>query len=154
MSEIQYAVLNFGYVESYRLGSLVLFNNGEPFTSEQEALKSLAEDLLAMYKEDTGFNKPRRACCRKHQDCKFCPECGLLIKEEQVYADDFQNWLVHLMERDLDSVGSLEDDVTERDIVWELGYPARELIGAKPDTVLVIKERAENVICEVLGIEE
>lgn len=152
--QIRYAVLNFGFAESYRLGSLVLFNQDEPFTSEEVALNSLAEDLFAMYKQDSGFNEPVKSCCAANPDSKFCPECGLLIGELEVHPDDFQEWLFALMERDLDSVLYLEDDVQERDVVWSLGTSASELVGLTSNEVLVLNDYSERKLCELLGLED
>lgn len=148
-NNIKYAVLHFGYVESYRLGSLVMYFNGVPFDNKQKALKSLANNLLSMYKQDVGFNVPRRDCCRKNAGKNFCSDCGNQIKfDEEVYAEDFQEWLLGLMGRDLDSVGSLDQEG------WELGHSAEQLIGVDKGEVLVLREHAEKNLCVVLGLEE
>lgn len=150
-NNIKYAVLHFGYVESYRLGSLVMYFHGEPFDNKQKALKSLANDLLSMYKQDVGFNVQTRACCKKNVGKNFCPDCGNKIKDEEVYAEDFQEWLLELMGRDLDSIGSLDQDES---VGWEFGYSAENLIGLDKGEILVLRESAEKNLCVVLGLEE
>jgi hypothetical protein len=154
MTDIQYAVLNFGFAESARLGTLVLANTGTPFTDQESAFQSLAQDLLAMYRQDTGMNDLKNECCEKNVGSNYCPECGTKLEDDQVYGADFQTWLLELLERDLDSIGTLEEDVQDRDVVWELGHPASELVGETPDRVLVIAEYAERSLSEALHLEE
>lgn len=148
-NSISYAVLHFGYVESYRLGSLVLHFHGVPFDNKYKALKSLAENLLSMYKQDVCI--PARACCKKNKNKNFCPDCGTKIKDDEVYAEEFQEWLLELMGRDLDSIGSLDQD---KNVSWEFGHSAEHLIGLDEGEVLVVPEQAEKKLCEALGLEE
>jgi len=150
---IQFAVLNFGFAESYLLGSLVLGNIGKSFPSVDDAMDSLANDLLAMYKEDNHLNDPIKECCATNADKKYCPDCGSPITDQKIYAADFENWLIGLMTANLDDVGFLADDVQERNIVWELGYAGEVLLGKSHKSVLVIAERAEKKLSEFLGLE-
>jgi hypothetical protein len=154
MSDIQYAVLNFGFAESASLGSVVLANTGTPFTNQEEAMQVLAKDLLAMYRQDAGLNELKDDCCQENAGRNYCPECGTRLYDEQVCASDLQGWLIGLLSRDLDSIGTLEEDVTERDVVWELGHSASELVGETPDRVLVLPEYAERAITQVLELED
>jgi hypothetical protein len=115
----------------------------------------LAKDLLAMYKQDVGLNRqPQKECCKKNEGNNFCPKCGTHLRPQKVLAGDFQDWLLGLLSRDLDSVGTLEEDVTERDVVWELGHSALELVGEDPDRVLILSENAERSLCQAVGLED
>ena len=154
MRHIRYAILNFGYVESSRLGSLVLYCETGTFTSEQDAIKSLANDLLTMYKVDIGFPTTGiHSCCREHLDCKYCPDCGTQIKRIEINRYDFEDWLIGLMLRDVDSVASLDQN-TLIGTEWTLGYSsAANVIGEPVKTILVI-EQAEKVIRRAAGIKD
>lgn len=151
-TKIEYAVLHFGFAESYKLASLVLQNQNEPYTSRETALLSVANSLLAMYKEAEGYNTQLKPCCVKNSGDRFCADCGLEIgKDDSVYAEDFKQWLLELLTGDLDSIGSLDEI---EGVSWELGHPASTLLGLTSNEVVVVDEEAEEELCEILGLEE
>lgn len=153
--KIKYAVLHFGYVESYGCGSVVLHNKGKPFATEKEAKESLFKDLLTLYKSDNGITDTERACCAANTKKTFCPDCGREIGIRKFGGEDVQEWLEGLLNSTLDSVGGCMFDC-EDTVVWEPGHSAEALIGSKKDEVLVLDEQEgrSKKIFEQMGLEE
>lgn len=176
--QIKFALLNFGYAEDAVMGNLVLYNAYGMFSSEQEAIQVLAEDLLAMYKLHTGYDDTERECCLINKKKKmtkdstennFCAECGKsLSADNKIYAGNFCDWLQGLLTMTLNDFGYVDHEaqvlgsaypnpgsgtVGERCVVWEMGYSAFELIGLSTEEVLVLPEDADRQLCKVLGLD-
>ncbi len=151
-SRIKYAVLHFGYVESYGLGSLVLHNKGPAFKTEKEAFESLAGDLLALFKTYHGYSDQEKACCVASAKKKFCPDCGRKIGVKKWDMEDFEQWVSDLVGQGLDGYGMLDTEC-ERNVVWELGHSASALIGLKKDQAIYLDERADQEISKILKLE-
>jgi len=147
---IKYASINFGYVEDYRVGSVVLVLGDGQYNSEKLALSGLASDLLYLYQELTGAGKPpSRKCCKANTNNNFCPVCGANLRDNVIYRADFEAWLLQLPILTVDDFG-MHDEVMK----WKLGHPASTLIGTKAKEVLVINEKAEEIICDQLGLKD
>lgn len=151
--KIKYAVLHFGYAEDFGCGSVVLLNRGTAFKSDEEALKSLANNLLVGFKYTKGLSDQIMPCCSSNAHKKFCSECGKRIGDMVWEVSDFKDWLQGLLTETNDSIGySVYDD--NPGIIWELGYSASELIGTAANEVLCLNENADLEICSILGLEE
>src|SRR5580704_1441576 len=132
--QIKYAVLNFGYAEDTYLSSLIMYNKYEPFTSDKQALKVLAQDLLSICKEkECSYISPNECCVksRKNKKNNYCSKCGSSIKNVNINAADFSAWLLSLLPLTLDYIGSSDVDLT-----WELGHSPSELLKVSDTEVI------------------
>jgi hypothetical protein len=150
--KIKYAVLHFGYVESYGVGSVVALNQGAPFESDRQALESLAGDLLALFKDAKGVKDTERECCKASAKKKYCSDCGRKIGVAEWGSYDFQEWMHELLTATIDSMGSCGYEGA-RDTVWEFGVSASDLIGLTANDVVWLDEKADEEICKILGLE-
>lgn len=148
---IKFAVLDFGYVESAGMSSLVL-RARDSFSSEEKAKQTLAESLLKMFKHDHNINDDERPCCKENSKKKYCPDCGRRIGEAKFDATDFSDWLFGLRTRTVDDTSGCYYDL-ENELDWHIGVSAIALIGTKSKEVLHFEERADEAICEILELE-
>lgn len=144
-------VLHFGYVESARLATIICTHDNGGFSSKEEAIKDLAADLLARFKE----NLPRASsCCKKNSKNEanyFCSICGKRLGLE-FDPLAFQQWIVDLLTYDLDSFGYSES-VDDRELYWTIGCSPMHLVNADDSTIYCIEESADRVLLESLGLE-
>lgn len=149
--QIKYAILQLGSAEGFKIGSLVLRNQGETLLSQQEALLGLANDLLKIFKVSKQMSFPQYKCCIKNASSKYCSNCGSAIYHpDNISADEFKYWLSELLTLDLNDTYKFE---IIDGIAWELGHPAYILMELKASEVLVIDESAETELCNVLGLK-
>lgn len=142
--------LNFGYVESTSLANVVFFTN-ECFTSEKEAVESLASNLKAIYLDKFDETPKRKKCCKK-KTTRFCCDCGTQLFAEEFDEDAFKQWLLEIPRYDLDSWGYNEvlDDGTE--MIWEPGGSYHSMAQAVKDGYDVMAlSNAEKVLCAGLN---
>lgn len=151
---INVVILNFGYVESTSLTALVCVNERHVFASQENAIKDLAQDLLAKYKYAFDTTPEFiKTCCREaveDSNNNYCNKCGTNLRLE-FNSLQFQSWLLNLRSFDLDSYG-YDDECDGRDMTWVIGESPDCLLG-RPKKHIVSVERAEHKILEVLGME-
>ncbi len=145
--------LNFGYVESASIASVLFRNLKEDFKTEHEAINSLAEDLRSIYHQRVVARKKKRACCEVAKG-NFCSTCGKsLVNQPEIDVSHFKDWLVSLLSSTNDSFG-YNDYADGREIHWQPECPSALFDFAKDKYKCAFVENAENAICEALGLEE
>lgn len=142
-----YAVLNFGYVESTGLATIVASHQSK-FPSEEDASADFAAMLLKKYKDNFANTVTLKKCCEKSSkisDNNFCSKCGRSLKAASFDQDEYREWLLSLGSMDLDSFGY---DCEE----WEFGVSAIELTNLKStDMVFSINEAEKELVLLALG---
>ena len=147
--KIQFVILNFGYVESSRVASLILRYVGEGFSSEDDALESVSKDLLSLYNLKTGkVSGPQKECCKQHIGKNFCSDCGKNLKEVTISADEFKSWLYDLLTFTEDDIGMDGEELSWRFV------QADSLIGRKQNEIFSVGVSAEDEIIDVLQVFE
>lgn len=152
---INVVILNFGYVESTSLTSLICVNERHTFATDEEAIKDLAEDILAKYKHcfDSAFI-PSSPCClvaKEDGQNNYCSQCGTYLKSKfDIWK--FQSWLLDLRSYDLDSFG-YDEECGDREMTWVIGERPDCLLGRPREHVINV-ERAERTILEVLDLTD
>lgn len=149
---VNIVILHFGHVESAKLTALVCTTD-KVFESSEEAIKDLAEELLAKYKARFEESKVSyRKCCiqaRKKSENVFCNKCGSKLNVE-FDEQAFINWLYDLTSLDLDSYG-YDEVCGDREIVWEIGESPNLLLQAAEGDVACV-DRAEVTLLKILGL--
>lgn len=144
--------LTFGYVESQGIGTVMFQNTKEPFKTEAEAIKSLGQDLLAIYYEKHPRPKKKK-CCQKSKG-NFCSTCGKSLDAPEIDVESFKDWLQGLVSDTNDSFG-YHDYADGRDIYWENSHPGVILqLQAEGYECVFIHEKADEEICNALGLDD
>jgi hypothetical protein len=112
-------VLNFGYVESARLGYMP-WSSKQTFKDAKEALVDLANWLRERFLEK---NKPKpRKCClktkEKDAEAVYCSKCGRELGESEFVGEEFSEWLCYL-DTDIDTFHGLID--YDQEARWQAG---------------------------------
>ncbi len=152
---IDTVILHFGYVERSKSASLICtLDKKLNFSSEEEALKSLAKDLLSKYKQDFMYDPADRFCCKKSlldSENQFCPKCGSPLTKYKFSLDLFKDWLLSLLSMGLDDLGH-NMYCEGRELDWLIGDSPFCLVGKDIEEVCLVTESAEDMIPYVLGL--
>lgn len=135
-------VLNFGYVESSRLGYMP-WTSANSFKDAKAALLDLAAFLKEQYLLNT-HAEPKKCCiATKNKDAtaEYCTKCGCRAFDQEFDPENFIDWL-----RDLDT----DTDTFSGYIEWE-PHPKWQagLLEGAPNQRFVY--HAEWVIAAALG---
>ena len=101
---INIIVLHFGFAEDASIATVIAASR-MCFTTEEAAIKSLANELLIIFK---GKLPSKRSCCEFNMENpanRFCSKCGLNLETEADILNEFYNWLPTLLGMDYDSFG-------------------------------------------------
>lgn len=164
MSKNKTIVLNCGYVESHQIASTVFTLPVEHpgFDTKEEAVKDLSTFLFKIWKREhcSGFNV---RCCKIQYDIEYgnhvyCTKCGTklsTITQEQEELDEekilgFRTWIMELVHQDCDSLGSIFYD----EQCWWPFAGISAVIGVPKGEIVLVREKAENLLCAALGSKE
>lgn len=143
-------VCQFGYMESTKLTSLVC-THPTGFETNEAAIKDLAGELLAKYKEKVARSHIFGTCCKEFKQVesnRFCAKCGSSLKNE-FDIGAFKEWIEHLVCEDYDSYG-YDEVAGERDLLWSVGESPMNLVGTDPSEIVSIDDSGVEHLLQVL----
>jgi hypothetical protein len=144
-------VLTFGYAESSSISQLIFVNRSDQM-EEEEALKTLAEDMYAFYLSER-IQIPTRPCCKKATSA-FCPHCGRANSTKNDNYIEFADFMWDLLSFNADNYGSAAEyvslpDGSFHDMRWVCSG-AEVLYYNKKNECLIFDHSSSRMLAEVL----